>query len=213
MAYLVAARRTARMGILPMLADGTSARIMPLLYRPPYAPSPIPAPPPLSHPVSIGPAVPVIAYPPPTAPAVPAYPSPTPPPAPSQANAGTPVPAGYPTSQIFVDPNGGFWQYSTASNSWVNVGTPYNTGATASVPPVNPGTTPSAPTSLAIPTTAPAPVSTVNIAAPSSTYQDILNWLEEDTLGATIGFSSIPNWIITAGAIALAWKFSHGGKR
>lgn len=133
----------------------------------------------------------------------------------STGNSGTPVPAGYPTSQIFVDSNGAFWQYSAAQSQWVNVGTPYNTGA-GGVPPAAPtGSTPSAPTSLTTPTTAPAPVTTVSIAPASSTYSDILNWLEEDTLGATIGFPSIPNWIVVAGAGALAWKLSHssGGKR
>jgi len=131
----------------------------------------------------------------------------------SSANAGTPVPAGYPTSQIFVDPSGAFWEYSASQNQWKNVGTPYNTGA-AAIPPAAPtGSTPSAPTSLVAPTTAPAPISTVVSTTATSAYDDLLNWLQEDTLGATIGFSSIPNWIIAAGALALAWKFSQSGGR
>jgi hypothetical protein len=130
----------------------------------------------------------------------------------ASANAGTPVPAGFSTSQIFVDANGGFWQYSASQNQWVNVGTPYNTGAAAIPPAVPTGSTPSAPTSLTTPTTAPAPVN-VSVAAPVSSYQEILDWLQQDTLGSTIGFSSIPNWIVVAAAGALAWKFSSGGRR
>jgi len=53
-------------------------------------------------------------------------------PAPSPvATSGTPVPANYPTDQIFVDPNGNFWEYSAAQNAWLNVGNPYNVGASA----------------------------------------------------------------------------------
>jgi hypothetical protein len=121
-------------------------------------------------------------------------------------NAGTPVPAGFSTNQIFVAPDGSFWQYSTARSQWVNVGTPYNTGAGAGVPPVTPGTTPSAPTT---PAAGVAPPVNVSVAAPSSTYQSILDWLQQNTLGSSIGFSSIPNWIVAAAAAALAWKFSQ----
>jgi hypothetical protein len=165
---------------------------------------------------------PIVYNPPPTPPLNPSTPPApvnpptyTPPkllPVVATANAGTPVPAGYPTSQIFVDPNGGFWQFSASQNQWINVGTPYNTGATAIPPAVPTGSTPSAPTSLTTPTTAPAPVN-VSIAAPSSTYQEILDWLQQDTLGSTIGFDSIPNWIVVAAAGALAWKFSQPASR
>jgi hypothetical protein len=111
-----------------------------------------------------------------------------------------------------VDPSGGFWQFSTAKNQWVSVGTPYNTGAAAIPPAVPTGSTPSAPTSLSTPTTAPAPVN-VSVTGPTSTYQEILDWLQQDTLGSSIGFSTIPNWIVVAAAGALAWKFSQPAGR
>lgn len=228
MPYLIGVRR---MGLVTrsIIGDGASGSDMipvpisrggPIFWTGPTGSSgasPMPGPMPVYNPAPPSSPIiirgPITYNPPVTAPA----PSPTLPPVSalpsSAANAGTPVPVGYPTNQMFVDPNGGFWEFSSAQNQWVSVGTPYNTGA-GGIPPAAPtGSTPSAPTSLTTPTTAPAPVSTVNVAAPSGTYQDILNWLEEDTLGATIGFSSIPNWIVTAGALALAWRFSSGGKK
>lgn len=51
------------------------------------------------------------------------------PPSTNPNTAGTPVPANYPTTQIYVDPaTGTFYEYSATQNSWVNVGVPYNTG-------------------------------------------------------------------------------------
>lgn len=240
MPYLVASRRTSRMGLVPILANGAATARSNLIASRftnggggPVLPGPMPV---------LAPTAPIgggggqlivrgpFTYTPPNTPA-PILPSPLPGPmpvygggggsvgpivvgpistAPPAANASTPVPAGYPTSQIFVDANGGFWEYSSSQNQWMNVGTPYNTGAPYVPPAVPTGSTPSAPTSLISPTTAPAPVTTVSI-TPSSTYSDILNWLQEDTLGATIGFPSIPNWIFVAAGGALAWKFSHSG--
>jgi hypothetical protein len=37
---------------------------------------------------------------------------------------GSPVPVGYPTSQIYVAPGGAFWEFN--GSTWQNVGTPYN---------------------------------------------------------------------------------------
>jgi hypothetical protein len=48
---------------------------------------------------------------------------------------GSPVPVGYPTNSIYVDSNGGFWEYSSAQGTWLNVGTPYNVGGTATSAP------------------------------------------------------------------------------
>jgi hypothetical protein len=219
-----------RMGAVPIMANG-GARSNVMLWRPPIKGPVLPGPMPRwggdGGPVSPIVLAPICEYAaPPVGCTYIAKPTPTDPCAvdmqcqPSQqfppatgggASAGTPVPAGYPTSQIFVAPNGGFWEYSASQNKWLNVGTPYNTGA-GGVPPVNPGTTPSAPTSLATPTTASAPVN-VSVAAPSSSYHEILDWLQQDTLGSSIGFSSIPNWIVAAGAAALAWKFSQPAGR
>jgi hypothetical protein len=216
MSYL-AASRMGRLGIIPAMIDsgGQIARSNIMLWRPPIKGPVLPGPMPVWGGTggSVGPIVtgPVTYNPPASASTLPPNPTPSLPPA-SSANAGTPVPAGYSTSQIFVDPNGTFWEYSASQNQWMNVGTPYNTGASAGVPPVTPGTTPSAPTALTTPTTAPAPVN-VSVAAASSSYQSILDWLQQDTLGATVGFSSIPNWIVAAGAAALAWKFSQPASR
>jgi|HubBroStandDraft_6_1064221.scaffolds.fasta_scaffold17089_8 hypothetical protein len=220
MPYLVSARR-ARMGVVPMIASGAAGsdilRAGRFTWGPPprTGPGPMPIGPASGGPVFPGPAQvwtppPPVALPSPPVPVGPVVVGPiayTPP----AANAGTPVPAGYPTSQMFIDSNGGFWQYSSSQSQWINVGTPYNTGA-ASVPPAAPtGSTPSAPTSLTTPTTAPAPVSTVTVSTPSTSYQEILDWLQSDTLGSTIGFNSIPNWIVVAAAGLLAAKVSGGG--
>jgi hypothetical protein len=241
MPYLAGARRIGRFGLVPMVIGGGSvsrfplSRGGPIFVRPPLVPG-FPGTP--AAPVSPGPM--------PEAPLPPGQPAaPTTPP--SSANAGTPVPAGYPTSQIFVDPNGGFWEYSTSQNQWINVGTPYNTGATA-LPPSSPSASlcptvnnptppagfqwqstandvngcpvnwqlvpiPGAPTSAGAPTTAPAPANISVTSTPSDTYSAVLTWLQGDDLGTTIGFPSIPNWIIVAAAAALAWKFTQGGKR
>jgi hypothetical protein len=143
----------------------------------------------------------------------PVFPQPTPQPivaAPAvNANAGTPVPAGYPTRQMFVNTDGSFWQYSSAQSQWINVGTPYNTGASATVPappPSSSGASTAAPTG----TTAPPPVN-VSIAPASSGYQEILDWLQLDTLLSSIGFAGIPNWIVAGGGALLLYKVSSGG--
>jgi hypothetical protein len=47
------------------------------------------------------------------------------------APAASPVPSGYPTDQIYVSPSGAFYEYNSTSGQWVDVGTPYNTGAAA----------------------------------------------------------------------------------
>jgi hypothetical protein len=46
-----------------------------------------------------------------------------------QANAGTPVPNGYPTSQLFVNSDQSVWEYSNSTGRWSSVGTPYNAGS------------------------------------------------------------------------------------
>jgi hypothetical protein len=142
-----------------------------------------------------------------------APPPPAPIAAPPNPNAGTPVPAGYPTNQIFVNSDGSFWQYS--ANGWVNVGTPYNTGAAAT--PAAPAPSPSG-GSTAAPTgtTAPAPVSitTAPAAVAPSQYQAILDWLQTDTLLSSLGFAGIPNWITGGGVLLLGYKVTQkSGKR
>ena len=120
---------------------------------------------------------------------------------PPAVNAGTPVPAGYPTSQFFVAPDGSVWEYSNNSGSWFNTGTPYNTGATPAL------ITPAAPVSSQPSSATPVSV-TVAPAAVSSGYQTILDWLTQQTL-----ISSVPNWVVGAGVALLVYKFSgKGGK-
>lgn len=137
-------------------------------------------------------------------------PAPAPVTAPSvSANAGTPVPSGYPTNQIFVNTDGSFWQYSSAQAHWVNVGTPYNTGASAT-PPAPPPSSSGASTAAPTGTTAPAPVS-ISVAPAASSYQEIFDWLQEDTLLSSIGFAGIPNWLVAGGGALLLYKVSSGG--
>ncbi len=132
---------------------------------------------------------------------------------PVKANTGTPVPTGYPTSQLFVNSDGSFWQYNPASQNWVNVGTPYNTGASAT--PAAPAPSSSgASTAPPANTTAPAPVNvSVAPAAAQSSYQAILDWLQQDSLLSSIGFAGTPNWIVAGAGVLLAYKVSAGRKR
>jgi hypothetical protein len=120
-------------------------------------------------------------------------------------NAGTPVPAGFPTNQIFVNADGSFWEWSPSQSKWVNVGTPYGTGASATppAPPPSPNGGSTAPPAAG----AAPPVSiTTPPAVASSGYQAILDWLEKDSLASSIGFSA-PNWIVAGGAVLLGYKF------
>jgi hypothetical protein len=151
---------------------------------------------PVPPPVWPGPRPPIITRPIDTA----APPAPTP-----VANAGTPVPAGFPTNQIFVNSDGSFWQYSSARGAWVNVGTPYNTGAAATPPAPPPSSTGSS--TMPPSTTAPAPVSASGTPIVTGTsYQEILDWLNQDSLLATLGFAGIPNWITGAGVALVLYK-------
>jgi hypothetical protein len=60
---------------------------------------------------------------------------------PPSANPGTPVPAGYPTNQFYVNnADGSVWEYSASKGGWINTGTPYNVGA-----PPSPAATPANP--------------------------------------------------------------------
>jgi len=78
----------------------------------------------------------------PIIPTVPATPQ-TPP-----AIASTPVPANFPTNQIFVNTDGSQWIYSVSQGTWISMGVPYNVNA--------PGATPTAAT--AVPNVAGTPV-------------------------------------------------------
>lgn len=122
----------------------------------------------------------------------------------TSSTTGTPVPAGFPVNQFFVAPDGSVWEYSAASKTWMNTGTPYNVGGGGGGTPTSSsggsgsGSAPSQPVSV-----------TVNApAASSGGYQAVLDWLTQQTL-----ISGIPNWVIAGGGVLLAYKMGSGGKR
>ncbi len=45
--------------------------------------------------------------------------------------AGTPVPANYPTNQLYVNSDGSLWEYNASTNTWFSAGTPYSGGGQA----------------------------------------------------------------------------------
>ena len=169
-----------RLGILRPMIDGNG--IAPLLRYPVPRPSPGDVSP-IVTPILVDTATPPIILP---------------------MAAATTVPAGFPTNQIFVNSDGSFWQYSTAKGAWVNVGTPYNTGASATPPAPPPSSTGAS--TMPPSTTAPAPVSASSTPIFTSSYQEILDWLNQDSLLATIGFAGIPNWITGAGVALIIYK-------
>lgn len=148
--------------------------------------------------VPFGPASPQATYPPYVPPVTPPrYP---PVPAPTAAIPGSPVPANYPTNQIFVYTDGTQWQFFPAQGAWVNLGIPYGTNSgtaaarSTTTSALDTGGTPAAPVS-------------VSVAPSSSSFQPILDWLSQNTL-----IAAVPNWVPTAGVALLAFKFM-GGKR
>lgn len=136
----------------------------------------------------------------------------TPPPVPKPVqlnpNAGTPVPAGYPTNQLFVNSDGSFWEWSQSQSKWVNVGTPYSTGASATPP----APAPPSPTGAST-TPAPGAAAPVSVSVPASSgYQAILDWLEKDSLLASLGFANIPNWVTAGAGVLLGYKVAGESK-
>jgi len=120
------------------------------------------------------------------------------------ANAGTPVPSGYPVNQFYVATDGSVWEFT--GGKWFNTGTPYSApGATASAS--SPAPAPSAPDASAGSTSAPSAPVNVSVTSDSG-YQTILDWLPQSTL-----LSFAPNWaVLGVGALA-AWKlFGKGGR-
>jgi hypothetical protein len=124
------------------------------------------------------------------------------------ANSGTPVPAGFPTNQIFIAPDGSQWIYSVPQGKWIYTGTPYNVGVTPTVP-VTPApsasTAGTTPVSVSVtPTTTAAPV--------TSPYQSILDFLTASSL-----IPGAPNWAVGLGALVaykiFESKFSSGSSR
>lgn len=112
----------------------------------------------------------------------------------------SPVPANFPTNQLYVAPDGSFWEYSQAQGQWINTGTPYNVGAPVAAP--GAATTP-APAPVTVVTPAAAPVPT------TSAYQSVIDFATQSTL-----LPPIPNWLVGVG-IFLGGKLllEKAGKR
>lgn len=129
------------------------------------------------------------------------------------APTGSPVPAGFPTNQLFMAPDGSQWAYSTAQGQWINVGTPFDLSV-ASVPPATsitmPASTPTIGSSYTDPsgnvwtyngvqwvitTQAASPtIAAAAAAAGTSPYQTIINFLTQESL-----ITGIPNWLVGVG--------------
>jgi hypothetical protein len=200
---------------------GPRSTMVPAIERPMPGPMPrlLPPPAPTPTPVAVQPAPPPIinwqppSYRPPITyqpepPTQQRYPAP-PPVGPALGPGPTwgtsPVPANYPRNQLYVASDGAFWQFSPSQNTWVSIGTPYNTGATAAPAPT-PGASSAANTATSGATsTAPAPVS-VSVTSPSavtSSYQAVLDWIEKDSL-----ITGVPNWALSLAAALLVFKVS-----
>jgi hypothetical protein len=126
--------------------------------------------------------------------------------------AGTPVPVGTSTTQIFTDAYGDTWQYSPSYGVWVETysATATSTALTTASSAVPAGTSTAAPYTDASGNTWTynATIGQWVMTAAASGYSSILNWLTQQTL-----ISGIPNWIIAAGVGFVALKFSQSGRR
>lgn len=112
---------------------------------------------------------------------------------------GTPVPAGFPTNQLFMAPDGSQWAYSTAQGQWINVGTPYDLSVASNPPPASTSVPPAvAPAPVSVTVSAPAPAPT------SSPYQTILDFATQSSL-----ITGIPNWLVGVGVL-LGFKVVEG---
>jgi len=141
-------------------------------------------------------------------------------PAPAGASAGTPVPAGFPANQLFINTDGSQWIYSSSQSKWINAGTPTNVSAAQS-----PAATPTTPATATGATqidgqgntwtyngstwqlttaasSSSLPAGTVSSVAPTaaapadaSGYSTILDWFTQSTL-----ISGVPNWAMALGA-------------
>lgn len=140
----------------------------------------------------------------------------------ASAVAGTPVPLGYPITQIFVDPSGNQWMFNATAGVWQNATQAASQAAIASeqaqaaqiaaATATSPGG-PESPTLVTSPVISPSlpnqpSLSPVNVSVTSagSGYSDVLNWLTESTL-----ISVVPNWVVVAGGALVAFKLSGKG--
>jgi len=104
--------------------------------------------------------------------------------------AGTPVPANFPTNQIYVNSDGSQWVFNAASNSWVNMAAAATTSSAAFSPstgaPIN--------VSVATPTTGP--------------YDSLIAFATDQSL-----LPGVPNWLIAVGAVIAVKMAGNMGKR
>lgn len=122
--------------------------------------------------------------------------------------AGTPVPATFPTNQIFVNADGSQWMFSAAQGKWINVGTPFNVNAPSATTPAS--AAPPVPTSPTAAAAAGTPVN-VSVAAPTastSTYDSLISFATQDSL-----ISGIPNWILGVGLFFASKAIERTGRR
>lgn len=107
------------------------------------------------------------------------------------AQAGTPVPVGWPTTEAYTDSSGNVWTY-TAGYGWQitsNLATE-EAAQTAAVSSTSPGTT-------------------VTLSTASSTWSDITTWLQEETV-----IPNVPNFFLVAGVGLVAlFLYNRGGRR
>jgi hypothetical protein len=107
--------------------------------------------------------------------------------------ASGPVPAGFPTNQLFMAPDGSQWAYSTSQRKWMNVGTPYNLGQPPN-PPAPSTSTPITPPAPPVPTGAAPPAAPVP--ASVSPYDRLISFATESSL-----IPSVPNWVVGVGVL------------
>ena len=109
-------------------------------------------------------------------------------PAAATAQASTPVPVGWPTSESYTDSNGNIWTY-TASAGWQVTGTTASQASLFAQQSAAAAAAAAAPTG----TSSTAPGTNVTVTGPDP-WATLTNWLQESTI-----FSGIPNFFLVAG--------------
>ena len=123
-------------------------------------------------------------------------------PAAATAQAGSPVPVGWPTSQAYTDSNGNIWTY-TATAGWQVTGTSASQSALLAAE--ESSLAAAAPTG----TSAASGGTTVTLSTGSDTWDTITTWLQESTV-----IPNVPNFFLVAGAGVVGLLiYSRGGHR
>jgi len=125
------------------------------------------------------------------------------------------VPAGFPTNQFFVNSDGSVWEYSQTAGTWVNTGTPYNVGQSATqlqTAAQQAAAAAAAQQATTTPTTATTPVSTTVVPSVTDTYSSIVAWLSQTDLLSSFGLN-VPNGLVVLGAGLLVFFMTQSGGR